>query len=402
MPHATAPPTVEFPVTHTRSRCTVHFGIEGTFWGGEESGVAAATRRLAMRAVEIATQHEYVLLVSRRYAGANPGSRCLPNAERILTRVHAGGWRVAWQQGLLPFVARRRRFDALYCPCYTVPLLAPGPFVLTVHDLIVWKRPDVCAVKNVVHLRTLVAASVRRAHFVTVPTQSVREDLIEILRVPEHKIRVIPWWVSEDIQRVNAVVAAKHVAATYGLRTPFVLFVGALERKKNLETLLDAMQHVDCPLVFVGPDRSGPLYGSRLRRAMQRGRCRYLGFVPASELGPLYSAAAVVALPSHVEGFGLTALEAMACGTPLVFSRTPALLEVCGNAGLPVSATDAEALAAAIQRALEDDSLRASLVSRGLERARAFTSEAPVRAFVSTLEDAARSSGSQPRCHDAA
>jgi alpha-1,3-rhamnosyl/mannosyltransferase len=160
---------------------------------------------------------------------------------------------------------------------------------------------------------------------------------------------------------------------------PHLLFVGNLEPRKGLPTLLDAYDLLPAavargvPLVLAGPPL---LVDASLRRrldARREGRVVELGYVPPDELAGLYRGASALCLPSVYEGFGFPLLEAMACGLPCAASDDPALVEVAGGAALHAPIGDPSALAAILERLLSDSALRRRQVEAGRTRARAFT-----------------------------
>lgn len=367
----------------------MRLGVDGTIWGGQERGVAAATRRLFTRLANITEDSHLTVFVSRRASSVS-----FPDAarvERVRAEIDGRAGRIAWQQALLPHLAARHRFDVLYCPSYTVPLWCRVPLVVTVHDLIVWKRPEVCRALNVLHFRLLLGASVRRARRITVPTETVRRDLVEILDVSPEKIDVIPWGIDLEIQPIEKDMARTMIQSWYGIEGPFVLFLGALEPKKNVATLIEAAERTGMPLVVGGAASTADRRAGLLIQALEMKGGRYLGYVPMERLGALYSAAEVFAFPSLIEGFGLPVLEAMACGAPVVASDAPALREVSGEAALHVPAEDPIALSEALTRVLGDTSLRQSLIQRGRARAAQFTWDRSARLFLEALGRACQS-----------
>ena len=272
----------------------MHLGVDGSFWGGRERGVAVATRRLFVSLASPATDPRITAFVS----DSAPLPEALATSQGpirlIATRRRQGVRRAIWQQCVLPGLARAHGIDLLYCPCYTAPLRSTVPTVVTIHDMIAWKQPRMCHWPNLLHLRAVVAHGVQRAVAVTVPTESVRADLLRILRPPAHKVHVVPWGVDAEIARVPPEQARRQVAERFGLHGPFVLFAGCLEPKKNVHALLRASQAAGTTLVLVGP----PGWGDRrLRRQLRlgpRNACRHLGYVTPLELGALYSATEVV------------------------------------------------------------------------------------------------------------
>ena len=139
----------------------MRIAIDGTIWGGPETGVSVATRRLVRRLAEANADHDLTEFVScdvDRGVTETKAERC----HRVVScRRRQGLSRVLWQQFVLPRLTRRHHVDVLYCPCYTVPILLKVPAVVTVHDLIAWTCPHVCRAVNVAHFRLLVGRSIR-------------------------------------------------------------------------------------------------------------------------------------------------------------------------------------------------------------------------------------------------
>ena len=181
--------------------------------------------------------------------------------------------------------------------------------------------------------------------------------------------------------------------AKYRLDRPYVLFVGTLEPRKNVSTLLRAFQAVRARhnILLVLAGRRGWLFQpifQLIDELQLHHHVRILERVPIHELPVIYTAAAALSLPSLYEGFGLTALEAMACGVPTVVADTSALPEVVGDAALLHPPTDEEALAEALLRLLQDEDLRATLRRRGQERAGRFTWEKTARQTLAVYREA--------------
>ena len=174
---------------------------------------------------------------------------------------------------------------------------------------------------------------------------------------------------------------------------PFVLFVGNILPHKNLLRLLDAFtlvaRRVACRLVIRGDGH--PTHVREIRDRVETLECRdriaFRSYVSMEDLGALYRAARLVVLPSLYEGFGLTALEAMACGTPVVASNTASIPEVAGDAALLVDPTDAVEMADAIHRGLTDDRLRAEVTRRGPARARLFSWQRTAKELLAAIAE---------------
>jgi glycosyltransferase involved in cell wall biosynthesis len=251
----------------------------------------------------------------------------------------------------LPKALRRLGADLCHTQ-YAIPLRAPCPCVVTVHDVSFERDPELMNRKDGRIFRTVVPRAVKKAARVLTVSERTKRDIVDIYRVAPARIVVTP----------NGVDPA--FTPGEGSRN-YVLAVGAIQGRKNQLVALEAANAVGLPLVVAGPEKE-PALADELRR----GGARLVGYVETERLADLYRNAACLVQPSRFEGFGLPVLEAMACGTPVVATREPALVEVAGDAAVFV---DEEQLAEGIRRALVD---RDRLVWAGLERARTFTWEA--------------------------
>jgi glycosyltransferase involved in cell wall biosynthesis len=224
-----------------------------------------------------------------------------------------------------------------------------------------------------------VGRAVSRAGAILAISQSTKDDLISLLNVPEGKITVTHLAADPACRTVTDPARLEAVRRAYGLPAGYVLFVGTLEPRKDLPTLLRAFASLgpaakDICLAIAG--RPGwlhePVY--ELARTLRLGdRVRFLGGVPAGDLPALYSGARLFVLPSLYEGFGMPVLEAMACGAPVVCADSSSLPEIAGGAALLFPPGDEAALAQAITRLLVDSGLRRQLAERGLVQAARFS-----------------------------
>jgi glycosyltransferase involved in cell wall biosynthesis len=268
---------------------------------------------------------------------------------------------------------------------HLLPRLKRAQTVLTVHDLIFALFPEHHLPMNQWFLGQFMPIFVRRADAIVTVSECSKRDLLQLYGTRESKITVIPEGVDERFHVDPGPEAVATIRQKYGLVDPFILYVGTIEPRKNLITLLEAfkrLQVTGCNLKLVIAGRAGWLYQpffDRLKALGLGDTVRLLGYVPDVDLPALYRAAEVFVFPSLYEGFGLPPLEAMACGTPVVCSNASSLPEVVGDAGLLVPPDDVAGLAAAIGRVLTDPALRAELSARGRERAARFTWEEAAR-----------------------
>jgi glycosyltransferase involved in cell wall biosynthesis len=357
--------------------------FDGSFWGGEERGVAVSTRRLFEAMLDSPGGHDLAAFVPRAcaLARAHP-TRTIPVAAGPLHGLE----RVLWQQLVLPGRLVQARADLLVATCYTAPVLSPTPFILLVHDIIALTHPGVCTGANVAHFRALLPVSLRRAKLVVVPSRAVAERVRA--RFPEvaPRVRVVPWGVDRELVPMHREDAARLLAARHGLAGRFVLYVGTLEPKKNLEVLWRACERLGVAVVVVGPRPREHQAGERLMRRFPA--ALHLGFVPAETLSALYTAAVALVMPSTIEGFGMPVVEAMHCGAPVVTSDAPVLTEVAGGAALAFASGDVGALVAALRAIMDAPGVADALVLRGRARAAALTWSRTAAAWADVLSEA--------------
>jgi glycosyltransferase involved in cell wall biosynthesis len=268
--------------------------------------------------------------------------------------------RMAWR---LPRVLRRLR-PALAHFQHSVPLGWRGRSIVTVHDLSFERDPTLMGRWDRLVFRTFVPRSVRRAERVFAVSERTRRDLVDLYDVPTSRIVLTP----------NAVDPAFSPGGAGS--DGYLLFVGAIQTRKDPLAAVDAAREVGLPLVVAGPEKEPAL----ARQLRERG-AQLRGYVEKPELADLYRGAAALVLPSRYEGFGLPVLEAMACGTPVVAADDAAMREVGGDAAVYASAG---ALADAIRRAFSE---RDELVRAGLERVRAFSWEETARRAVAAYRE---------------
>ncbi|HKA27074.1 MAG TPA: glycosyltransferase family 1 protein [Gaiellaceae bacterium] len=262
----------------------------------------------------------------------------------------------------MPRVLRRLRPRLAHFQ-HALPLGCPCPAIVTVHDLSFERDPSVMGRRDRLIFGAVVPRAARRAARVIAVSERTKRDLIELYRIPEEKIVVIP-------NGVDPLFTADGPRPDGG----YALVVGALQPRKDPKVAIDAVALLgngELRLVFAGPDRGGRAEAERAaERAGLHDRVEFRGYVSQDELASLYRGAACLIFPSRYEGFGLPALEAMASGTPVVATSAGALPEVAGDAAILVPERDPVALAGGIERALAD---RDRLVRAGLQRARRYS-----------------------------
>lgn len=301
-----------------------------------------------------------------------------------------------WDQVSLPRSIEKDRLNVFLSPYIKGPLLAPCPYVTTVHDLLFLKvstyRGWRYAIHNAIFQQWGRFLSKHAALILTVSLHS-QQDIAELFRIPRSKIVVVPNGISPGFQLIQNRQAVMSVTRKYGIISPYVLYVGNLKPHKNLGRLLEAYRKVskrlkgDHQLVLAGKDER---YRPDVEKAVENlDLCELVvltGFVPDEELPLLHSGAEVLVYPSLYEGFGMPVLEAMACGTPVIASKVTSLPEIVDDAGLLIDPENTDEIAQAIFLLLTDPALREKLIGKGLERSKHFSVEQTCSKILSVLE----------------
>ena len=303
------------------------------------------------------------------------------------------------QNASFPFFVRRLGADLFHIPLNSVAYWMPRPYVVTIHDMSSLLFPNKTDFRGAMHEERYRRGAVRAARIIAV-SHSTRRDIETVLRIPPERISTIysapdPAFASDS----RDIAADNQILERYSIRPPFVLYAGAIKPQKNVGRLVEAFavvraelenhpQYRDLRLVIIGDELSK--YPA-VRRAVIATRIepfvRFLGFVPSETLKVFYRAATVFAFPSLYEGFGLAPLEAMACGTPVVASDLPALVEAVGNAAELVSPDNVFDVARGLRALLTDDQRRRDLAAIGRAQAFRFNWDHTARAVLDVYRD---------------
>ena len=246
----------------------------------------------------------------------------------------------------------------------------------TIHDLTCWILPELHTPANVRADRSFAERVLRKAARLIAVSENTKNDAVRLLGLDPERIDVIYSGIAEPFFHTTADGVAR-TAAKYDLQRPYILFVGTIEPRKNIDVLLDARDALpeslrsEVDLVIAGP--VGWAADATHRRISDPvPGVRYLGYVPEQDLPSLTAGATLFAYLSLYEGFGFPVAQAMACGVPVLVSNVSSLPEVAGDAGLTADPHSVSEVAAAISRLLEDSALRQTLSERGKQRSKLF------------------------------
>jgi len=307
---------------------------------------------------------------------------------------------VVWHLTALPALCRSRRYDVLFLPAGNrrLPLRVPCPSVGTIHDFSSLHVREKYDRWRVLYIRRVLPVLIRRLSRIITVSDCSRRDLVDYAGARVAAVSVVPNGVDHAVYfPANRDDALQHVAAKYGIRPPFVLYVSRLEHPgKNHVRLIRAFDRLkaagDLPhqLVIAGSDWSGAeRIHAAAEQAAAREAIRFTGYVQDGDMPDLYRAANLLVFPSLYEGFGLPVIEAMACGTPVVCANRSSLPEVAGDAAMMFDPFDEVALQTSISTMLRDSQIAAKYRQRGLARAAAFSWKRTAERTIEVLIDAA-------------
>jgi glycosyltransferase involved in cell wall biosynthesis len=292
--------------------------------------------------------------------------------------VHRRLTRLGWEQSVLPRLAERIGADIMHGPHYTVALWGATPSIVTFHDPTFFTHPQLHERSKVAYFTRMARRSVRRAARVIAVSEYAASGAISQAGADPGRVDVVRLGVDHERYGPGPSRTDEGVRAARGVTGLYFLWVGTIEPRKDLPTLVRAFEALgpgtaDCRLVIAGQQgwKAGPS-NRAIAESRASGRILRLGYVPEEQKIALYRGATAFVYPSLAEGFGLPVLEAMACGCPVITTTGSAPHEVGGDAADVVPAGDPHELAAAMMRMLEAD-YREARRRRGIHRARSFS-----------------------------
>lgn len=286
------------------------------------------------------------------------------------------------QAGIL-LAGRRASIDLLHSPYWTNPLWSPWPTVVTVHDVIQLVLPEYQMLARQRVYFNLVTRALKKATAIITVSECSKRDLVRTVNVPPDRVFVVENAIPSTLGPVRDAGVLAAVRERYHLPERFVLYLGANDRRKNLDGLIRGYAALpqrlrdDHQLVIAGRQwpHDHPLYPDPRKVVRELGlqeRVMFTGGIEQADKAAVLSAATVFAFPSLYEGFGLPVLEAMACGTPVVTANTSSLPEVAGDAAVLVDPSSVAAISEGLAGLLDSPERRRQLSEAGIERARLY------------------------------
>lgn len=391
----------------------MRIGVDASCWGNKR-GFGRFTRELITNLLEVDDRNEYVFFIDSRTAESFPLPEAavvevVPTAASQIEAASADGRRSVSDVLAMSRRVFRHRLDLFFFPAvYSYfPIFNRSRVVVTVHDVIAEKNPQLIFPnrRSRYFWNLKLNLAIKQSDVVLTVSDYSRERICEHFGLPDSRLRVVNEGARGDFRVLPANGNMESVLSKYGLLpgSRFLLYVGGISPHKNLGSLVEAFVEIserqgfdDVKLILVGDYKDDPFfsaYPSLKRQIAEAGiedKVVFTGFVSDEDLAFLYNAASLLAFPSLEEGFGLPAVEAMSCGTPVVASRTGSLPEVISDAGRFFDPRDPGDIAEVASRVLSSDSLRKEMSEAGLRRSKDFGWRKAAEDTVRIFEEAVR------------
>lgn len=348
-----------------------------------KAGMGNYIINLVNNLAHIDKKNEYHVFVSennKHFFNIKQGNFKIINIGRII-RINLA--RLVWEQVFLPAYVKRHKIDVLHSPGFVIPFLSKAKNVLTIADMTFINYPKVHTIVKRAYFGLFMPYSMRKADRIISISGSTKRDALKLININPDKIEVTHLAPEEGFRVIDRKKAESRIKLDYKIYSPFILFVGMIEPRKNLIRVLNSFSELKKglkkekfphKLVIVG--KKGWKYRGifeTVERLSLKKDVVFTGYIPDADLAMFYNAADIFVYPCLYEGFGLPILEAMACGCPVITSDVSSMPEVAGNAALLVNPKDAHKISSAIGRLIKDRKLREDMIKKGLKRSREFS-----------------------------
>ena len=363
---------------------TMKIAIDATIIRDEITGTGFYITNLINGLKEIDNLNHYYIFGDEKYIIKHINLKGIENFKIIHKRFKNRFIRVLWEYFILPLSLRALKFDILHSPNYITPLLKfKFKIILTIHDLTFLLFPEKHTITKRLLFGKMISFYIKKADKIISVSENTKKDILQFFNIPEEKIAVtyesIPGYYNNLIDHVQV----KKILKKYSITGKFILFVGMIEPRKNILSLLKAFveldKELDLDLVIVG--KKGwdydeiEQYIKNIEKMKLKNNIILTGYIAEEELKYFYQEAFMFIYPSLYEGFGLPPLQAMACGTPVITSNISSLPEVVGDAAIKINPDSLDCLVKSIKLVYNDQDFRNLLIKKGLERAALFNLE---------------------------
>jgi glycosyltransferase involved in cell wall biosynthesis len=357
-------------------------GVNAAFLNEKPTGVGVFTREVTARLCKI---RENTLVFASVPSGTVRKIQKIetPPGIRGSIRLSHNIMRFLYTNTMMPAIIKKHDMKVLFCPIPEFPFFGRHHLVVTVHDLHPVYFPRQFGL-SAIHYKIALKLLSRHNNRVIVPSDFVRKELLRLTKISEENIDIVPLGYDSALFRPAGEDIKQDFLGRHNMKGPFILFVGSLFPYKNIMTLVKAFMNIkdriSHSLIIIGKKEVSS------ERLPEDGRIQYLDYVRKDDMPRFYSYADLLVHPSFVEGFGITILEAMACGTPVISSRGGSLPEIVGDAGILFDPEDGKALEEAILRVIHNKDLQRQLREKGLSRIERFSWDRTAEGVLSACE----------------
>lgn len=302
-------------------------------------------------------------------------------------------------QAFLPLAMKKEKLDIFHSTGYILPAFSKHKKIMTIYDLIYsevyWKKSSILK-KMYFYLKD---QTLKRADKIITISEYSKKKIIELLGIEEDRIRVIYPAVESIYRPFNDSGIFSGLRKKYSIDRDFLLFVGALDFHKNIDSMVKALARVeskDIGLVLAGVNyrrmhrENIKIINNLVKKLKLEDRVYILGHIPQEDLIGFYNMAKIVISVSYYEGFGLPILEGMACAKPVIAAKNTSMKEIVGSSGILVDPYNIDEIACAVDNLLSDEELRNNLSKKAFERSKEFSWEKAARETVSLYQDLVR------------
>lgn len=373
-------------------------GIDARHFGNKDKGIGRHTQALILQLEKLPSEHDFFVFLNKKgFSEYQPQNN---RFKKILVDIRP--YSLA-EQILFPQIIKKSNIDLMHFYHWNVPLIYAKPYIVTIHDLILDATPELR--KKSTTLNPLLFAiklagyklntriTLKKALKIITLSHNSEKDIVHYYGISREKIKIIPNGVTNlSQQQMSRVLDDKTLLSRYNISKPFLLYVGAAYPHKNIERAISAFQQVanqkDIQFVCVGEN---DFFFQRLKYQVflmgMNNRVIFPGFVPDNDLVDLYTLASAFVFPSLYEGFGLTPLESMALGTPVISSNASCLPEILEDSALFFNPNDIESIKNAMLEIMSNNTMRQHLINKGYQQIKKYTWDNSAKKLLATYDE---------------
>ena len=372
--------------------------IDATIVCKENTGTGFYIINLINGLIRNDNENEYQIFINKNVANSllNNGK----NNFKIINKSFKNRFsRIFWQLVILPIQLKLRKVNILHSANYITPLFKFGfRIIVTIHDLTFILFPEKYTIMKRLFYRIMIPCFVQIADKIIAISSNTKADILKNFKIKDEKVIIAYACCSENFNTITNEEKSKEVLEKYEIKKNFMLFVGMIEPRKNIVSILKAFKEIDkdinADLVIAGKKgwyfKEIEDFMKNLKNMNLKNNIIFTGYVPEEEVKYLFQKALFLIFPSFYEGFGLPPLQAMACGTPVITSNVSSLPEVVGNSAILIDPYNLSDLMRAMKSLYENPEKRKELSEKGLKQRMIFNIDNISKSVINTFESLAR------------